>query len=298
MGVSAVNGDGRVDAAKAARAGEILESRGADFATVEEADGAIDALEAVLTAEEAGLLRATILSNLGVVWMQRFHLTSSPQDLDRAIEHLAEAQSHLRHASHPALTATIPNLISALQTRAELTGSTTDLDEAIRWGREAAVRLRPGLPQRAVALASLSSALRMRFELSPAEARYEGDLTEAIELGRRAVDDLPRNHPRLSTVLSGLGRTLMASGRAGEAVDVYRRALETARAGGPRGEGRALNDLAGALAGAGRAAEAVAVYEEALERFRSAGDTGGEERVLGNLSAVRAMTAPGTPQEG
>lgn len=286
-----VHSNHAIDAETASRAVDILGSPQAGYASVDETDSAIVPLEHVLAATPDGPLRTTILSNLGLIRMARFQLTAARADLDSAIACLREAlASREPYGSHPALSATIPNLISALHTRAEFTGEWDDLDEAIAWGREAVVRVQPGLPQRAAALASLSSALRIRYERS----QYPGDLTEAIDLGRQAAADLPPDHPRLGPALSNLGSALMASGLVEEAVGAYGRALDRFRAAEDRGgTARTLNNLAGALAQAGRYGEAFVVYERALEEFRAVGDTRGEERVRHNLAVARAQMEPG-----
>lgn len=285
-----MNSDHDIDAETALRAVEILESPPRKYSSVGEANSAIDTLESVLSATPAGPLRTTILSNLGVIRMMRFQLTTSPSDLDSAIDCLREAHGTQEpYGSHPALSATIPNLISALHTRAEFTGDWEDLDEAIAWGRDAAVRLPPSLPQRAAALASLSSALRIRYERS----QYNGDLTEAIDLGRQAAADLPADHPRLGSALSNLGSALMASGLVDESVGAYQQALDKFRAAENRsGTARTMNNLAGALTQAGRIDEAFTVYEQALQEFRAIGDAQGEERVTNNLTVARARAHP------
>ncbi|MDX3855636.1 tetratricopeptide repeat protein [Streptomyces sp. AK02-01A] len=282
-----MSSDHEIDAETASRAVEILESSQGTYSRVDEADSAIDTLEKVLSATPPGPLRTTILSNLGLIRMARFQLTASPSDLDAAIACLWDAHgTQEQYGNHPALSATIPNLISALHTRATVTGDWDDLDEAIAWGRDAVVRLPPGLPQRAAALVSLSSALRIRYERS----RYNGDLTEAIDLARQAAADLPDDHPRLGSALSNLGSALMASGLAGESVSVYRRALDKFHDVGNRGgEARTMNNLAGALTQSGRIDEALTTYRRALEEFRTIGDRQGEERVMNNLAAARAL---------
>lgn len=284
------------------RAVAILRTPPEAVADTEEADRALRPLEKVLPATPEGPLRATILSNLGLLRLARFRHTSDPADLDQAIAHLAEASAALvAHGSPPALSATIPNLISALHTRAEVNGNMDDLDAAIAWGRSSVVHLPPRLPQRAAALASLSSALRVRYERSlygQAEHEgdlteaYEGDLTEAIELGHQAIADLPDDHPRLGSTLSNLGSAYLLAGRAKEALSLFERAVAQARAvPDALGLARTLNNLAGAFLRAGRPTEATQTYEEALEAFRAIGDLEGAERVANNLTVVRDLLA-------
>ncbi|MPY55600.1 tetratricopeptide repeat protein [Streptomyces acidicola] len=285
------------------RAVEILRTPPDTVADAEEADRALRPLEKVLPATQEGPLRATILSNLGLLRLARFRHSSDPADLDQAIAHLAEASTGLlTHGSPPALSATIPNLISALHTRAEVTGNTDDLDAAIAWGRSSVVHLPARLTQRAAALASLSSALRVRYERSRyAQAEHEGDLTEAyagdlteaIELGHQAIADLPDDHPRLGSTLSNLGSAYLLAGRAEEAISLFERAVAQARAvRDTLGLARTLNNLAGSFLRAGRPAEATHTYEEALEAFRAIGDREGAERVANNLTVVRDLLAP------
>ncbi|MCK7628012.1 tetratricopeptide repeat protein [Streptomyces sp. RS10V-4] len=281
--------DHGIDPVTALRAAEILESPRRLHRGLEETDDAIATLDKVLTATPPGPLHITILSNLGLIRMVRYQLTSALADLDAAIHCFREAQAHaarLPEDSHPELSATIPNLIGALHARAEHTGNWEDLDEAIVLGRDAAVRIPPGLPQRSVALASLSSALRIRYERS----RYEGDLTEAIDLGRQAGADLPQDHPRQGPVLSNLGSSLLAAGMVEEAVRAYRGAVERFEAAGNRhGLARTLNNLAGALAQAGRTDEAVTLSWQAIDAFRALGDASGEVRVKKNIASFLAL---------
>ncbi|MEU9121521.1 tetratricopeptide repeat protein [Streptomyces sp. NPDC048506] len=285
-----MNTDHGIDPATALRAAEILESPRRLHRGLEETDDAIATLDKVLTATPPGPLHITILSNLGLIRMVRFQLTSSLADLDAAIFCFREAQA--AHAAqppqdlHPELSATIPNLIGALHARAEYTGNWEDLDEAIVLGRDAAVRIPPGLPQRSAALASLSSALRIRYERS----RYEGDLTEAIDLGRQAAADLPEDHPRQGAVLSNLGSSLMAAGMLEDALAAYGRAVERFDAAGNRhGLARTLNNLAGALTQSGRIVEAMEVSWRALGEFRAIGDASGEARVKKNVTSSLAL---------
>ncbi|MFJ9618642.1 tetratricopeptide repeat protein [Streptomyces noursei] len=282
--------DHGIDPATALRAAEILESPRRLHRGLEETDDAVATLDKVLTATPPGPLRITILSNLGLIRMVRFQLTSSVADLDAAIHCFREAQSahtaQLPEGSHPELTATIPNLIGALHARAEYTGNWDDLDEAIVLGREAAVRIPPGLPQRSAALASLSSALRIRYE----RAGYEGDLTEAIDLGRQASADLPADHPRQGAVLSNLGSSLLAAGLSADAVRAYEQAVERfAAAGNRHGRARTLTNLAGALAQDGRIEQALAASWQALAEFRTLGDASGEARVKKNVASSLAV---------
>ncbi|BBC32886.1 hypothetical protein SGFS_041800 [Streptomyces graminofaciens] len=266
------------------------------------ADRALKPLERVLPVTEPGPLRATLLSNLGLLRLARFRHSADVTDLDWAITYLADALvaqlDQLRHSSAPALSATIPNLISALHTRAEVTGNAVDLDRAISWGRYAVVQLPPGLSQRAAALASLSSALRVRYE----HTGNDGDLTEAIELGLRAVADLEDptgpdalrkdrpDHPRLASTLSNLASAYLLAGRVDEAVSVTEKALVKARtANDLRTQARTLNNLAGSLIRAGRTANAVEAYEEARALFRDLGDAEGAKRVTDNLTVAREL---------
>ncbi|MGG2465008.1 tetratricopeptide repeat protein [Streptomyces sp. RGM 3693] len=281
--------DHGIDPATALRAAEILESPRRLHQGLEETDDAIATLDKVLTATPPGPLRITILSNLGLIRMVRFQLTSSLADLDAAIHCFREAQTahtaHLPEGSHPELSATIPNLIGALHARAEYTGNWDDLDEAIVVGREAAVRIPPGLPQRSAALASLSSALRIRYERDG----YEGDLTEAIDLGRQASTDLPVDHPRQGAVLSNLGSSLLAAGLLADAVRAYEQAVARFEAAGNRhGRARTLTNLAAALAQAGRIDAALEVSWQALAGFRDLGDASGEARVKKNVASFLA----------
>jgi tetratricopeptide (TPR) repeat protein len=279
-----------IDEATALRAVEILKSPQTTYKSTAEADNDIAILGKVLDATPPSVLRATILSNLGLIQLARFSLTSVLDDLNAAVEYLWKALTDQPgHVSHPALSAAIPNLISALHTRAEVTNNWDDLDQAILWGRHTVVTLPSGLPHRAAALASLSSALRIRHELSG----YEGDLTEAIDLGRQAAADLPPDHPRLGSVMSNLGTALLTAGMISESIDTYTVACAKFQAtGNQSGEARALNNLGGALVQAGRNDEAATAFRAAHDKFAAQGDTSGAERAIKNLEVV--LTSPGS----
>jgi tetratricopeptide (TPR) repeat protein len=294
-----VTGPEAIDPAVAAMAYVTLESPEDAASSGETATAAIRALEAVLahTPEAPGdPLRAVILSNLGVLHLARFEHTSDASDLDTAVTVLSEAyRLQHRQKRFPALRATVPNLISALQARAEHTGNWGDLDAAISWGRAAVIHLPEEEPQRAVALAGLSSALLARYQrattkrASDGDVTEHGDLSEAIDLGRQAAADLPESHSSAGAVLSTLGRALIAGGMNDEAVGVYRRARDRFRSlGQPHAEARTDNNLGGALVHGGRLDEAIAAYERALDRFRELGDTQGAARVEHNLAVAQS----------
>jgi tetratricopeptide (TPR) repeat protein len=282
------------DAALASLAFVVLEAPQEAAFSEEATVTAIKALEAVLGRTPEEPLRAVILSNLGVLHLARFEYTSDASSLDAAVTALEAAyEAHVRYGGHPALNATIPNLINARVTRAEHTGFWEDLDEAITWGREKIVHLPREVPQRAVALAGLSSALLARYRRASRTAASAGDVTrdsdllEAVDLARQAVADLPASHSMAGAVLSTLGRALIAGGGTEEAISVYHRAGERYRAcGDRRGEARADNNLGGALVHVGRVEEAIAVYRRAVARFRELGDAKGAERVEHNLAVA------------
>ncbi|MCZ0972281.1 hypothetical protein O1L55_14385 [Streptomyces albulus] len=289
-----MSGEHGIDPVTALRAGKILEATREPRQGLAETDEAIAALDAVLTATPPGALRITILSNLGLIRMVRFQLTAAPADLDAAIDCFRDAQaahtSHLPEGSHPGLSAVVPNLIGALHARAELTGHWDDLDEAILLGREAAVHIPPGLPQRRGARqpqqrpAHPLRTRRLRRRLDgghrPGPAGQRGPARRPPATGPGTVQ--PRQFARRGGAVDGRRPRLRAGGR-------------TVRGGGrpPRPGPYAHQPRRGA--GPVRPDRgALTASWAALEEFRALGDASDEARVKKNVASFLTGWAEST----
>jgi tetratricopeptide (TPR) repeat protein len=115
------------------------------------------------------------------------------------------------------------------------------------------------------------------FAHEEAECHYR----RALQLARQQSD-----RGREREAMEKLGRTLTATARFGEALEVLERATELYRADGDReGEARATAAIADALIGKGRTGEAVARLERMLAAFEGAGASPGHARLYSSLAA-------------
>ncbi|MDQ2585253.1 CHAT domain-containing protein [Saccharothrix yanglingensis] len=137
-------------------------------------------------------------------------------------------------------------LANALSQRYQTGGAPEDLDEAVRYNREAVASDTESSP---TYLSNLCTSLRLLFEHTD---RVE-HVDEAVEVGRAAVEAAPKGTPLLGIYLGNLGGALVArfrrtSGQADldEAIDALRRAVSAMPAASPE-RGMALANLAAAL---------------------------------------------------
>jgi hypothetical protein len=220
-----------------------------------------------------------------LLW-NRFVRTGEPADLDRAVrvrqdaldagessaEHLTGLCDLLRirsihfgryedlaasiAAGRAAIEATPPGdpkmagrrstLASSLSRRYQTSGAPEDLDESIRYTREAVVSDAEPSPTE---LSNLCMSLRLLFERTD---RIE-HVDEAVEAGRAAVGAAPKGTPLLGIYLGNLGGALVArfrrtSGQADldEAINTLRRSVLAMPAASPE-RGMMLTNLSSAL---------------------------------------------------
>ncbi|MGI5162965.1 hypothetical protein ACQEU3_01230 [Spirillospora sp. CA-253888] len=150
--------------------------------------------------------RAAFLSALSMLLVDRFDHGADPADLDAAVEcaRLALRGPLADEAQRPLY---LGNLVSALRRRAETFGDLAPLDEAVQVAEHALALMADGPGPRTfagVVHADLSAALAQRHTLRGDPA----DLERAVELGRRALGELPADHPARATHLSNLGDAL------------------------------------------------------------------------------------------
>ncbi|MCA9750691.1 MAG: tetratricopeptide repeat protein, partial [Gemmatimonadetes bacterium] len=159
---------------------------------------------------------------------------------------------------------------------ARILGSLADIldevdrpDEAAQAGREAVEMYRRmfgdrGHPELAMTLVNLAGAVRA-----------QGDLEEAIELGREGVDEFTKalgaEHPHVAQSWNNLAVTLNRAGHKEEALEAYSSAVRLGRAALGRGHPRLapwLANYANALVNRGDYAGAEQIYDEAMEIVR------------------------------
>ncbi|HZB28975.1 MAG TPA: CHAT domain-containing protein [Streptosporangiaceae bacterium] len=146
----------------------------------------------------------------------------------------------------PELAGRKSTLAIALSKRYQNGGAPEDLDEAVRYTREAVVSDPEPSPTE---LSNLCMSLRLLFERTD---RIE-HVDEAVEAGRAAVGAAPKGTPLLGVYLGNLGGALLArfrrtSGQADldEAIDTLRRSVSAMPAASPE-RGMMLANLSSAL---------------------------------------------------
>lgn len=164
------------------------------------------------------------LAALGITLFALYPHTGDTQTLDEAIDALRNVAS--ASGDPPA------RLVSALLMKFRQTGNLAHLEEAIAFGRHAA-ELHEGEP---TILFDLAIGLYELF--NHAGQRDAG--AEALDLMRRAIDLLPKEHPDASAALSNFAVTVEALGRrirsetlSDEAIDLTRLAVDAAPPGHP-----------------------------------------------------------------
>jgi len=105
----------------------------------------------------------TVLGNLNIALLARFHMVGSFVDLQRAIDgHWASLG--LSPANHPAQHFSISGLVTALQERYRCTGSVGDLISAIRFQEDLIDLKEVPAEYRSKHLRDLSNSFRMLFD--------------------------------------------------------------------------------------------------------------------------------------
>ncbi|KAF5976236.1 TPR domain-containing protein [Fusarium bulbicola] len=184
-------------------------------------DGLSIAIEAALPPGHAD--RPILLNNLGICLVERFTLSSSMEDLDRAIE-VADAAIDSTPQQYPGRPRYMDNLATRLGMRFGLTGSIDDLSRAIDLVDMAVEATPPNHIYRGRFLGNLAIWLCKRFEgISSTD-----DLDRAIWAADMAVDASSHDASRRANYLSILGNCLGRRYQQTGSIDDLDRAISAA----------------------------------------------------------------------
>ncbi|MGH3898687.1 MAG: CHAT domain-containing protein [Pseudonocardiaceae bacterium] len=236
------------------------------------------------TLAPASLDRGPCLANLSTRHYVRFLEHDTPHDLDLAISTLSEA-APLFDDTFGSLPDLYANLSLMLRIRYRSEGAPSDLDEAIDYGRHAAVMPSQG---QAVILSGLSIALGHRFRLHHEQA----DLDEAIAFARQARNLMDPHHAEVRVVMTNLARLLSYQHERTETETALEAATDVAR-----------SAAAPVLATFGRdpdadrqCADTLAILGEMLaRRYKQKQDPRDLEDALQAVAALLEITAPTSP---
>ncbi|MFF8657528.1 CHAT domain-containing protein [Streptomyces huasconensis] len=154
--------------------------------------------------DELPHLRVSPLQLWSATLRLRYERESNPADLHACIAKLREVLS-LIPSQHPDRAAVVDELGVALRMRYEAAGALADLDEAVRWSREATASSVPEGTEAAAGYShNLGLALRRRYE----RLRRDEDLEEAVRRHRAAVAHSGRGLAGYATFQLGLGNVL------------------------------------------------------------------------------------------
>lgn len=214
----------------------------------------------------------------------------SPADIEEAVTAATMAVTPIRESSgdFPRYAATLAELLVRR-------GSPEDLDNAVSWLQRASAHEALTRNDRAKLLTDLSTALRMRAlyrrGISGTDTTahpvsfWRGDLDEAIDLMRRAIDlsgyseegsygvrahELAERYAGLGAALIDRGQIYGSSAAWQEAAECYRKAVKLASPGHPEtgaylvGRGIAMRELAAASGQKDYADEAVRTLRQAI----------------------------------
>ncbi|MEU0532320.1 CHAT domain-containing protein [Amycolatopsis tolypomycina] len=165
-----------------------------------EPDRIIESGERVLAAgvDDDSMALAAVHLSLAHAHHKRFAARADKSDLDSWITHGQEAVAHM-----PSGGAQHDNEVNALMgaylQRFELYGDPADIDRSVDAGRAALGSC--ALGSRPERLSRLATAHRARF----LHTGLTSDLDTALELTRRALAEVPDDHPNLTMVLSNAG---------------------------------------------------------------------------------------------
>lgn len=202
------------------------------------ADTAVHAVTAVLQRDDFATVppaaRAGMHQAAGTLLGERYQRHGGPvADLDAAVACFTAAVRELPDGvpDRPSYASALGNVLGM---RYEERGDPADLDEGIRWSREAAA----GMPaeERWWLLHNLSANLGIRYEMFGDPA----DLTEALGTAREALASDPPE-PARAVLASSLSTLLLDRYERDGAIDDLRSSINVARAAGSAGprEGRA-----------------------------------------------------------
>jgi tetratricopeptide (TPR) repeat protein len=164
------------------------------------------------------------LSNLGTPLVDRYLARQADEDLRQAIVASQRAVS-LTPRRSPDWPTYVDNLGGALMQRYEAGGAMADVDAPVTAFR-AAARGQRGADERAMTLANLADALRVRASRTARRA----DIRSALAAARKAIRFTSPASPHLAARLAGVADVLreryLRNGRLGmldEAINTYRR---------------------------------------------------------------------------
>jgi tetratricopeptide (TPR) repeat protein len=185
-----------------------------------------------------------MLGGYSTVLKMRFDRLGDPRDIDEAIRLSREAVRYAHDNTTKAMSRYVLGI--QLNARFERTGRIDDLDEAIH---ELRLGLAVAEDSLEAVLSELGQVLRKRFD----RFNDEADISEAVDLLRRAVSATSTESPDWPGRLTILGGALMSLHQSGhepsvlrEAVSVYREAVDATPLDHPDRTGR-LSSLSAAL---------------------------------------------------
>jgi tetratricopeptide (TPR) repeat protein len=171
-----------------------LRERGRRTLNLQEIDEAIGlSLRAVKAIEEPGD-KAMALSDLGHAYVMRYDVSGEVADLNAAVEH-GERSVAVCPEGHRLQEVIESHAASNYKARYDRLNQLADLETAILLAKESVVST-----DNAIQLANLAAVLSLRFTRLGRAA----DLVESIEIGRRAIEHTPNDHPNRANFLHNL----------------------------------------------------------------------------------------------
>jgi tetratricopeptide (TPR) repeat protein len=171
-----------------------LRERGRRTLNLQEMDEAIDlSLRAVKAIVEPGN-KAMALSDLGHTYVMRHEVSGELADLNAAVEH-GDRSVAICPDGHRLQKVILSHAGSNYKARYDLLDQLADLEAAILLARESVVST-----DNAVQLANLAGVLSLRFRRLGRAA----DLVESIDIGQRAIERTPSDHPNRASFLHNL----------------------------------------------------------------------------------------------
>ncbi|KAH8126913.1 hypothetical protein LI328DRAFT_163948 [Trichoderma asperelloides] len=137
--------------------------------------------------------------SLAILFSDRFEMTGSMADLDRAIGIARNAVDAVPH-DNPQQAAFVGSLGQVLGVRLEQTGSMDDIDQVITMINKAVDATPHDHPLHWMQLHNLSALLSLRFD----QIGSIDDLNRGVSAARDAVNRMPRGHPHHTACLTNL----------------------------------------------------------------------------------------------
>lgn len=231
----------------------------------------------------------------------RYERHCDPADLDLAVTAARSAAAATGEAAFeaPPMAARIDHLAHHLAIRADLTGSTGDLDEAVAAARSALTMTDVDDPARPRRLAGLARRLHSRYLASHADA----DLDAATRYSRDAVTTSDQHGPHHASVLTAASEISVTRHHRAWSMDDVEAAVRVGRAAvdsappGHRDRAAALAALAaalrcrhGVLGDVASLDEAVSVIRESIESTEHGRDLADRTDLLVHILYARALS--------